>query len=233
MKMERTCKKCRETKPLNEFAKSNECNGGYRYTCKVCLNKSRLRPISQKLIDRIDLFRRGLKICCVCKEIKPLYDFYPRSKTADGLETNCKSCSNKISNTYKKNNREKIKIKTKEWELKNLYKRIGYRKREYFKNFEKYQSYGRKYRTEHVVERRDYGRNYAQNKRKINDRNYIDKHIANNKKCRDNCCDSYVLQFFTNMGFPKELIINNPVLFEAKREQLKLIHLLKTQNENS
>jgi hypothetical protein len=81
------------------------------------------------------------------------------------------------------------------------------------------------------VERRDYGRNYAQNKRKINDRNYIDKHIANNKKCRDNCCDSYVLQFFTNMGFPKELIINNPVLFEAKREQLKLIHLLKTQNE--
>lgn len=124
--MERTCKKCGETKPIEEFARSIECKNGYRYTCKICLNKSHLKPLSQKIIDRIDLFRMGLKKCCICKKTKQLSDFYPRNVTADGLTTDCKKCNNKRGQEYKNNNKEKIRIKQNEWELKNLYKRVGY-----------------------------------------------------------------------------------------------------------
>lgn len=70
-------------------------------------------------------------------------------------------------------------------------------------------------------------------KRKVNDRNYINRNVANTKKSRAKCVDSYVIQCFTNLGFPKELIKQYPELIEAKREQLKLIHLIKKQNENS
>ena len=195
------------------------------------MNKSRLKPLSQKIIDRIDLFRRGLKVCCICKETKPLYDFYLREITADGLETNCKKCSNKISQRYKKNNPDKIKIQKKAWELKNEYKVVGYRKREYFKNFERYQLKGMKYREEHKEEVKEYMHNYTQRKRKENDRNYIERNVANTKKSRARCVDSYVIQCFTNVGFSKELIKQHLELIEAKREQLKLIHLIKEKNE--
>lgn len=225
--MMRVCKKCGEEKPIEEFAIGRDCKDGRRFTCKICMNKSRLKPLSQKIIDRIDLFRRGLKICCICKEIKPLYDFYPREITADGLETNCKKCSNIISQKYKNDNKEKCRIKQKEWELKNLYKRVGYRKREYFKNFERYQLQGKKYRENHKEEIKEYLHSYTQRKRKENDRSYIGKVVANTKKSRARCVDSYVIQCFTNMGFSRELIKSNPMLIEAKREQLKLIHLIK------
>jgi hypothetical protein len=231
--MERTCKKCGETKPIEEFSIGRDCKDGYRYTCKICSNKSHLKPLSQKIIDRIDLFRQGIKACCICKEIKPLYDFYPREVTADGLESNCKKCSNKISQKYKKNNKEKIKIKAKEWELRNEYRIVGYRKRSYFKNFERHQFQGKKYREEHQEEVKEYLYKYNQKKRKENDRNYIDKRVANTKKARKRCVDSYVIQCLTNVGIPKEVIKNNHMLLEAKREQLKLIHLIKQQNENS
>lgn len=37
--MERTCKKCGETKPIEEFAKNKECRFGRSYVCKCCRNK--------------------------------------------------------------------------------------------------------------------------------------------------------------------------------------------------
>ena len=37
--MERTCKKCGETKPIEEFEKSKGCNYGYSHRCKKCCAK--------------------------------------------------------------------------------------------------------------------------------------------------------------------------------------------------
>lgn len=37
--MERTCKKCGETKPIEEFEKCKGCDYGYSHRCKKCVNK--------------------------------------------------------------------------------------------------------------------------------------------------------------------------------------------------
>lgn len=45
--MERTCKKCGETKPIDKFVKSKGCSEGYCFTCRLCYN-SHARQIVNK-----------------------------------------------------------------------------------------------------------------------------------------------------------------------------------------
>lgn len=46
--MERTCKKCGETKPIEEFPKSKSTAGGHEFTCKRCSNKQKNKNLMAK-----------------------------------------------------------------------------------------------------------------------------------------------------------------------------------------
>jgi hypothetical protein len=42
---------------------------------------------------RLDLLAKGLKPCPVCRETKPLSDFYRKSNSPDGVDGYCKTCA--------------------------------------------------------------------------------------------------------------------------------------------
>lgn len=46
--MERTCKKCGETKPIDEFVKNKRLLSGHDFTCKKCSNKQKLNNFVEK-----------------------------------------------------------------------------------------------------------------------------------------------------------------------------------------
>lgn len=111
--MERTCKKCGETKPIEEFTKDKKCKLGYRFICKRCKNNYQsLREVhSKRLIKKRQLFDKGLKKCCTCKKIKPVNYFGLCKRNKDGHDDHCKICACNFSKTfYNINKKGKIKI---------------------------------------------------------------------------------------------------------------------------
>ena len=51
-----------------------------------------------------------MKRCYVCKEKKPLTEFYRCKSTADGLQTKCKSCGRAEHRRYREKNPEKFTV---------------------------------------------------------------------------------------------------------------------------
>ncbi|MFA7176768.1 MAG: hypothetical protein WC114_05940 [Smithellaceae bacterium] len=97
----RTCNKCGETKPLDEFRKNHTCLHGREPVCKDCKNiearrktaearAKRLAANQPKPIPKKDL--ETTKACRVCGETKPLVQFVINKTCKDGHESICKDC---------------------------------------------------------------------------------------------------------------------------------------------
>lgn len=62
--------------------------------------------VSNPVIDTA----RSTKICTVCKEEKPLDEFYNVKRSKDGKSYRCKECDNKAGKAYKELHRDRVKI---------------------------------------------------------------------------------------------------------------------------
>jgi len=74
-----------------------------------------------------------IKCCSKCGEDKPLGEFPINKLGKDGYHSQCKLCRNEYKKTYKKKNREILKVKRSEYYRKN-FKVIQKRKRVYFQD---------------------------------------------------------------------------------------------------
>lgn len=63
-----------------------------------------------------------LKKCKKCGLYKDISDFHADSHYADKLKSSCKTCYNKNTNEWMKNNRKKVNESKKVWRLKNIKK---------------------------------------------------------------------------------------------------------------
>lgn len=52
-----------------------------------------------------------MKICSICKQIKPRNEFYKHHEKHDGLQSHCKICSNAGSKRYRQENRSYCKTR--------------------------------------------------------------------------------------------------------------------------
>ena len=91
----RVCKKCNQTKYLDDFKKNTKLKSGYDGTCKSCRvlqnNKSRKKIIeSEKEIITI-------KTCRKCKINKEISEFTINTSKKDGYTIYCKACTRKKS----------------------------------------------------------------------------------------------------------------------------------------
>jgi hypothetical protein len=59
------------------------------------------------------------KICSKCKVEKDISNFYSDKRKSDGLYSQCKECFLEKNNSYKQNNKEKIKSKRKDYYQSN------------------------------------------------------------------------------------------------------------------
>jgi hypothetical protein len=106
--MQKTCKKCNETKNIEDFVKDKKAKGGYRNHCKVCENlKRRKTPVQPKP-------KEGFKFCASCGKEKPLSEYNvrfilekyrpfsycktcEREKDNNRYEHKCKMCGKKYN----------------------------------------------------------------------------------------------------------------------------------------
>lgn len=86
----KTCKRCGETKSVDEFHKAGMQNGKqmYKSICAKC-------KTSSKHDERMELLADGKKRCRVCNEVLPLDSFYDGGTTRDGKRSECKPCFNR------------------------------------------------------------------------------------------------------------------------------------------
>lgn len=72
------------------------------------------------------------KTCCRCKAVLPLAAYNKDSRTRDGARPECIECRRPEKQRYARENSERIKIKSREWQAKNPDKvRASYLKRTY------------------------------------------------------------------------------------------------------
>lgn len=60
-----------------------------------------------------------MKICRICRESKPLADFYPRSNSKDGRRSDCITCKNARSSKWMRENREVARFHSKAYRSAN------------------------------------------------------------------------------------------------------------------
>lgn len=129
----KSCRQCDDMKPVTDFYKNRNRNAtrdGYAQKCKVCQSKyaseyrrkrraddpayyrkthstqfERLnaRSESEVLADRARLRPNGTKRCVLCKGIKPLSNFSPVKRYADGLAARCNTCHAQIERNRRNN----------------------------------------------------------------------------------------------------------------------------------
>lgn len=103
--LHKTCKDCKESKPITEFYKDKNAPDKLRYSCKTCWNKSsdkkrtRMQKYYSKNSDKYEknrknratkIIRSGEKKCPSCKKLLSISHFYHNKK--DRISHNCKDC---------------------------------------------------------------------------------------------------------------------------------------------
>jgi Recombination endonuclease VII len=79
-----------------------------------------------------------VKKCRTCKEEKPLSEFYSNSSYADGVSSECKTCSHARSRLWRLRNLQKSREYSRQWEAENKEKIKAYRKDFISRNLEHY-----------------------------------------------------------------------------------------------
>lgn len=111
------CSRCGQEKPRSDFrkaAKGNRAADGLFGWCRPCANEyarekaqaESVRTGRQRPQRPPDGFRR----CSMCKETKPLADFYPSKHTRDGRRAYCRKCWHEapsIQEAYRRYRRSK------------------------------------------------------------------------------------------------------------------------------
>lgn len=120
----KTCSKCSEEKPLEEFHRNKSKLLGRESQCKDCKNPNRVvRPVAPEVAE-------GFKYCYTCENVKSVCSFSKDNSKKDGLQVKCKDCDAQ----YRKDNKSSIKS----------YMRV-YGRKHYRENKESKSRYGREY----------------------------------------------------------------------------------------
>ena len=143
--MTKVCSKCEVEKNENEFYKDASHSDGLRSYCKLCRK-------SPKVLEKEDLYAKGLKKCPICKIEKDLSLFYKNCELRDGRQSICTKCQ---SNRLKEKNKDPL--------IREQYKQ--YNKQRYAKNKEYVIAYQKQYNKEHPEIGRKYSANYRQKNR--------------------------------------------------------------------
>lgn len=137
----KTCPKCGETKPLDEFHKHRTAKDGRQARCKDCAcrlarewqrennvqSHKRVRP--DGTIPRSGMPHSRLveidgvlcKVCNKCETAKPLEAFYRHAAGSGGVRSECIKCSSKNAHKWSRDNVERFRANQRRHRLKKQY----------------------------------------------------------------------------------------------------------------
>ena len=172
------------------------------------------------------------KRCTKCGEVKTLSAF---NKQKMGHYPSCKECRHKyyMDNKqrllihrakYREKNKEKCYLTTKNWRENNKEK-VKTNWREYYENnSEKIKEYSKQYQKNNSEKIKEYSKQYQKKNRKILNKNALIKRTNG----VNNLSKWYVTTLLTKTtNLSADDIKKYPMLIEAKRDEIKLIRLIK------
>lgn len=94
----KTCRRCREPKPTEEFRRQSRSRDGLHSWCKPCVRaydreSKRLRYEKKRPVVAV-----GSKHCMRCREVLPVSAFGPNRARDDGLQEYCRPCKRSYAN---------------------------------------------------------------------------------------------------------------------------------------
>jgi len=202
--MERTCKKCGETKSIEEFAKhKRKLLYDYMWTCKNCfkeycanyykLTKPHHQEYSKKYLE---LNRDKIR------------DYKDKWRKLNSLRLSLKA------KKYYQDNKQLIKERSKKWNDENKEIKTETYKKYYIKN-------------------KDNIKSVAANYRQLNKKLIIDNQKKYHDRCTKELLDPYIIYRIVKLcGLSAKIVIKYPELIETYRSNLKLKRLIKNKNGN-
>jgi len=106
--MGKVCSKCKQDKPLEEFAKWSQGKDGKNCYCRVCIRELR-KLRNNKLAEKELLPTLSSKVCHECKQEKVIEEFYRISDRRNG-SSYCKDCCSKLRKSHEYKERDKIHV---------------------------------------------------------------------------------------------------------------------------
>jgi hypothetical protein len=91
------CKRCHKSKLISDFYIHNNVILDW---CVYCADEYKNRLYNEKIKVVVE---HGFKVCCNCKDIKPITSFENNIQNKDGLKVICIECSRKTVKEYHKN----------------------------------------------------------------------------------------------------------------------------------
>jgi len=208
------CSSCRKVKWKTEFHKKQKSKDGLQYICKSCQAKM----VEGKNKNKIDIDEEvKYKKCIICKEVKPVLEFYKDYSRKDGLCNKCKDCDHKMQRERWAKNK-----KLKEPKKKNKTTKICTmcKKEKKMKHFskDKYSKDGKFHRC------RDCNREYM--------REYNRKMVAKNKeKNQHEKNQKYILARIDNIDIIRPIVKEFEKFIGQKwHDRIKLMEIFQKSN---
>ena len=126
----KTCRVCRQSKPLEEFSRLKASKDGRNSDCKACERKRVLRwRVKAVAAGRVAPIKRKRKTCSKCKVEKSIEEFSLGNPfKGDGRSAWCKTCcAEHIRRRYRSD--PEFRAKQKAWSKANPDKRREYERR--------------------------------------------------------------------------------------------------------
>ncbi len=107
------CPHCKEWKSLDtsNFVKERFNKSGFSSWCKACSNAAEVERRKHKILPDFD--PETLKCCTGCKQTKKVTEYFRSKDSVDGFNRECKECSYKRHEEYRKRPGVKEVIKEK------------------------------------------------------------------------------------------------------------------------
>lgn len=114
----KTCARCREHKPWDEFRRKQSAKDGRQSYCRTCAyayeRESEERHTeaikaryAEKLAREVD--HKATKMCRKCGQERPLLEFYAHRCTADGRANYCRACAKDYQREWRAKHPERVR----------------------------------------------------------------------------------------------------------------------------
>ena len=117
--------------PITFYRKAKK--GKRRNVCNSCMRQyyldygsGRKDEIARQKQEKRQMREQGLKLCGKCNIVKPVSEFHKSAERWDGLVAFCMPCCSHKQEKYYGQNADRLKEKTRQWNLKNPDKKADY-----------------------------------------------------------------------------------------------------------
>lgn len=103
-----TCVKCGYEQPIQEFYVADKKTGRRKTSCRDCQMRAEGIVEIGKFRFSKKIFEKGFRRCSICKDTKPITEYYQKENAFGGRSHSCKNCNYQLTQKFIKSQKEEI-----------------------------------------------------------------------------------------------------------------------------